>query len=113
MAVSPQVLRSRRIRERILHVLVAAHKGLPGAKVEHAQILAAFANDRARFTQEEIEVQLFDLVEDGLLDQENASWGTPPEKLYGTTSQGRDFHLAAFPWDRIDEYTGGQKLGEF
>lgn len=109
---SPETVRSRRVRERILHMLVAAHRGCPDVGIDHGEILKAFAGDRARYSPADVQAELIDLIDDGLITQHNAPWGGDlPEKIYQVTSQGRDFQRAGFPWGRIDEYTGGQTLG--
>lgn len=109
--ITPEVRRSRTIRECILQLLFAAHKGNPDVGVPHDQILAGFSTGRVHYTPDEIGEELIDLVDDGLIEIGDAAGGGPlPGKVYKITTRGRDFRRAKFPWQKIDEFTGGQSL---
>ena len=108
MTADPSVIRSRGIRERILRLLAAQYAGNPEAGVPHGQIVEGFSTGRVSYTAAEIQGEVLDLEECGLVrilpgeDQ--------PERTYQITKNGRDFVKAKFPWGRIDEYTGQAKL---
>ncbi len=110
--LTPEVLRSRTIREAILHALhgaflgdLAIHVGVP-----RERILALFNDSKVDYAPEQIDVELLDMIEDGLIEQVPYDGVEAlPDTSYRITSRGRDFVRGKFPWHRVDEYTGGQK----
>ena len=109
--ITPQVLRSRAIREAILRSLHVLFQASPGLWLGHGHILRGFAGSRARYTEEQITGELINLIDDELVEQQNAPTADAlPDKEYCITKGGRDFKAAGFPWMKIDEFTGGQSL---
>lgn len=105
------VQRSRTIRECILKLLFGMFRANPDLAVEARHIYEGFATSRLQYSREDIDPELVDLIEDGLVQViDLPGMTTPPEKGYRLTSRGRDFVRARFPWGRIDEFTGDQRL---
>lgn len=100
-------LRSRTVRECILRLLYNCFRANADIGVMAAHIFEGFSTGQVQYTQSEIESELADLIADELITIENAPGvGVIAEKIYKTTSRGRDFVRANFPWGRVDEYTG-------
>lgn len=105
------VQRSRTIRECILKLLSRMFQANPDLAVEARHIYEGFATSRLQYGREDIDPELLDLIEDGLVHVGDLpGMTTPPEKGYRLTSRGRDFVRARFPWAKIDEFTGDEKL---
>lgn len=105
-----QTLRSRIIRECILRLLHNTFRANPDVGVLATHIFQGFGTGLVQYTQAEIEAELADLADDKLITVENApGLSAVPQKLFRSTSRGRDFARANFPWGRVDEYTGEQK----
>jgi hypothetical protein len=106
-----EVVRSRAIREAILRLVNNAYIGCPDVGVMACHIYEGFTTGRVRYTQTEIDAELIDLADENLITIENAASVAPiPDKLYKITGRGRDFVRARFPWGRIDEFTGKDKI---
>jgi len=110
--ITPAVLRSRSIRELILKIGYNTHQAAPGVAVLARHVYAAFSTGRVQYEKAEIDVEISDLIDDGLLaveDLPGVGVG-PAEKGYQATSKGRDFYRAGYPWGRIDEFTGDGQI---
>jgi len=109
--VNPQTAASRIIRQRILTLLCNTFAANPDVGVLAEHVYALFADGRVPYGPHAINAELVDLLDDGLIEVYNApTLGHLPSKAYKPTSKGRDFARAGCPWDRIDEYTGGERL---
>ena len=105
------VLRSRLIRECILKLLARVFRASPDVAVEWRQIMDGFMTSRLRYDRSDVEPELADLVEDGLIERVDVPGDDGgPVAAYRITSRGRDFVRAHFPWARIDEFSGDQRI---
>ena len=106
--ITAAILRSRIIREAILKIAYNTHQAAPGVAVLARHLYAAFSTGKVQYEKAEIDAEISDLIDDGLLAVEDLGGvGVgPAEKGYQSTSKGRDFYRAGYPWGRIDEYTG-------
>jgi len=109
--VEPQVLRSRTIRECILKLLLRMFQAAPELAVAADHVYEGFSTSRLQYTRDDIDPELMDLIESGLVEAIDLPGpGAPglPAKGYRITSAGRDFVRARFPWGKIDEFSGDQ-----
>jgi len=110
MALSHAVLRSRSIREVILHVLHNCGAASPDIAVLARHIYDAFSDGRVPYGREEIDAEIADLIEDGMIGVHDVpDVGPMPMKGYKIKSRGRDFFRAGCPWAKIDEFTGAER----
>ena len=111
MTISAATAQSRSIRETILRILFNTYSANPSVGLLADHLYIGFSSSQFQYAKNEINVELGDLMEDGLVVVEDAQGtvGPLPLKCYKTTSRGRDFFKANCPWERIDEFTGGQK----
>jgi len=111
MTISAATARSRRIRQDILRTSCNAFAACPDVGLLADQIYEGFSTSQLQYGREEIDAELVDMIDDGLLTVGDADGfsGAMPKKIYRSTSRGRDFHRAGCPWDKIDEFTGAQK----
>jgi len=109
--ISEPTARSRSIRETILRILANAYGANPTVCILADHLYRGFSASVLQFGRAEIDCELVDLIEDGLIAGQDAPGGVGPvaAKCYKTTSRGRDFFRAGCPWDKIDEFTGGQR----
>jgi len=109
--ISRETAESRRIRQDILRTICNAFAANPDVGLLADQIYGAFATSAIQHDRGEIDAELVDMIDDGLLVVEDAPGftGPMPKKIYRSTSRGRDFHRAGCPWGKIDEFTGGQR----
>lgn len=110
MTVDAKVHRRRTIRRHILRMLRAAHVGNPDVGIEFAEICKAFTGGQTNYDREEIQAELIDLLDDGLIKSKPSPFDAMV-RIYEISSRGRDFLDADCPWDRIDEFTGKQGFG--
>ena len=112
MAIDPATLKSRTIRECILRTLSVADRAGVTVGFSETQIFDGFRASVLRYQVEEVRPELTDLVQDKLAEE--FADPTEPEGSglvrYRLTSRGRDFVRGAFPWGRIDEFTGSQGI---
>ncbi len=106
-----RVRKLRAIREAILRLLYNTFVSCPDVGVMARHVYEGFTTGRVQYMQAEIDAVLADLIEDKLITVENVPGVEAiPDKMYRVTSRGRDFVLARFPWDCIDEFTGKESL---
>lgn len=106
-----ETAKARVMRETILRVLYNTFAAAPGVCVLLSHLHQAFSTSTVPPLPEEVNGQIVDLVEDGLIVAAEAPGvSSIPQKCYSLTSKGRDFYRARCPWDKLDEFTGGQKL---
>ena len=105
-----RIIRSRTIREALLRTLNAAYHGSPDVHVPAEQIYTGFARSRVPYAREEIDAEIVDLIDRGMIDSTplTHSIGPMPERGFRITARGRDFCRAGFPWMKLDEYTGDE-----
>jgi len=111
MTISEATNRSREIRKTILRLLYNAYQANPDIGLLADHVYSGFSTSVFQYERREIDCELVDMIEDGLLVVEDAPGeiGPMPKKCYRATSRGRDFHKAGCPWEKIDEFTGGQR----
>ncbi len=99
--ITPEVLRKRDIRRRLLALLQATHRGCPGIWSSARELIDSIHVDGAllQYNGCEIKSQLYDLCEDRLVQSDDRG-------RVRITTTGRDFVDAGHPWDAVDEFTG-------
>lgn len=102
----PDVITSRWIRELILRLLSGADGAGIGLGMTWTQIRVSFNSQRREISESDLRRELNDLVDDRMIAKQ---WD---EQMHGDmfrmASRGREFVKAEFPWERIDEFTGGR-----
>ena len=108
--MTPKVSKKRGIRLRILTMACDMFAGNPDACLLADHLYLMFSAGRTPISQEEIDAQVVDLIEDGMITVEDAPGVSQVAgKCYRSTLRGRNFFDAGCPWEKIDEFTGGQK----
>ena len=101
-----EIQRSRMIREAILQALSIVDGAGSSFGLTFEQLHLGFSRSRLEVKASELHREMNDLVDDQLIckrwDEELEGWE------FRLTSRGRDFKKAGCPWEKIDEYTGGQ-----
>jgi len=111
MTLSRQTVRSRSVREMVLRLSYNTFLGNPDIVLAFHHVYEAFRTGVVSYTSEEIQAEVADLAEDGLVAvAELPTVGEMPEKGVKSTSKGRDFFKAGCPWDRVDEFTGANRI---
>ncbi len=106
--MTPKIAKKRAIRLRILTLVCNMFSGNPDAALLAGHLYQAFSAGRTPISQEEIDSQIVDLIEDGMIAVEDAEGvASVTGKCYRSTSRGRNFFDAGCPWEKIDEFTGG------
>ncbi len=101
-----EVTRSRFVRGIILDCLWSVDGAGSGFGFTFGQINAGFARSHVEVSSAEVRRELNDMVDDKLISRQ---WdGHLEADVYRISSRGREFKKAGMPWDKIDEFTGGQ-----
>ena len=107
--IDPATLRSRTVRECILRCVSIADKAGVTIGFSLQQVFDGFMTSELQYTPDDVRPELNDLVDDGMIEKFDDPAGGG-EKRYRITTRGRDFVRARFPWGRVDEFTGDQRL---
>ena len=90
----------------VLRLLSAADGSGIGLGMTWDQIQTGFARRRTEAPESELRRELNDLVDDGLIA---TKWDEDFRcDMFRIGSRGREFVKAQFPWEKIDEFTGGR-----
>lgn len=110
--IDAATIRSRCIRETILRILYNTFRANPGIAVVARHLYEGLSTGQIPYSVEAIDVELAELLDRGLVESIDAPGEIGPAhvRAYRCTAKGRDFHRAGCPWNKIDEFTGSQKL---
>jgi len=105
--MSREIIRKRSIQQTILQTLNTIWEANPGVCLLTRHLYRGLGNSSVPPTQDEAAAALADLCERKLVAAKAAPTGEPLTKCYIITVTGRDFVMHDFPWDKIDQFSGG------
>ncbi len=104
--INSRELKSRDIRVRILRMLCQLYDVAPGLGERLDAIChdVEAASGPMGYEHDEVRAELGSLLAAHMIEVDNGRARVAP--------RGRDFAMAEFPWDKLDEFTGGMGRGQ-